>query len=82
MEKKFGFEFDLSENTMITGCAGGIGLAIAEAFARYGADIALCDIQSDAVEAAASRIRSDFGVRANPYTLDVTKADQIESVAV
>ncbi len=81
MNKTRGYEFDLTGKTaMVTGGAGGIGLAIAEAFARYGAAIALCDIQDEAVKAAAKRIEAEFDVSARPYLLDVTKTDQIDAV--
>lgn len=40
---------------LITAGAGGIGLAIAESFAREGARIALCDVRADAVQAVRQR---------------------------
>ena len=83
MVKERGYEFDLSGKTaMITGAAGGIGLAIAEAFTRYGADAALCDIRQEAVQEAAVRLARMFGVETRAYVLDVTKTADIEDVVV
>lgn len=42
---------------LITGGAGGIGIAIARRFAAAGAKIALVDLREDAVEAAANALR-------------------------
>ena len=79
--KKRGYEFDLSgKKAMITGSAGGIGLAIAEAFARYGADVALCDIQQEPLEEAAGKLAGEHGVLTRAYVLDVTKTADIEGV--
>ena len=81
MVKERGYEFDLSgKKAMITGAAGGIGLAIAEAFARYGADVALCDIRPETAQEAAERLAREFGVRARAYALDVTNVADIEGV--
>jgi 3-oxoacyl-[acyl-carrier protein] reductase len=55
---------------LITGGARGIGFASAERLARSGAWIALADIDGEAVEAAAARLRAT-GVDARGYRLDV-----------
>jgi len=81
MVKERGYEFDLSgKKAMITGAAGGIGLAIAEAFARYGASVALCDLQQEAVQEAAVPLAREFNVQTRAYMLDVTKTSGIEGV--
>jgi rhamnose utilization protein RhaD (predicted bifunctional aldolase and dehydrogenase)/NAD(P)-dependent dehydrogenase (short-subunit alcohol dehydrogenase family) len=49
----------------VTGAAGGIGLAIAEAFAAQGAAVALIDRNGDACKAAADRISGAFNVEAD-----------------
>lgn len=47
----------------MTGAARGIGLAIAEAFAREGASLALADVAAEPLAAEAGRIAREFGVR-------------------
>ncbi len=77
---KRGAEFDLDGKTaMITGAAGGIGLAISRTLARYGADVALCDIQKEPVQRAAADIATAWGVRASSQILDVTQKDSINA---
>jgi NAD(P)-dependent dehydrogenase (short-subunit alcohol dehydrogenase family) len=41
---------------VVTGAASGIGNAIATAFIEAGAGVLLCDVQADALEAAADRL--------------------------
>lgn len=55
----------------ITGGASGIGRATALAFAREGADVALCDLDADALEAAAAEVR-ERGRRAFARPVNVT----------
>jgi 3-oxoacyl-[acyl-carrier protein] reductase len=61
---------------LITGGARGIGFASAERLARSGAWIALADIDGEAVEAAAARLRAT-GVDARGYRLDVADPDSV-----
>lgn len=46
---------------IITGAAEGIGAMLAEGFARHGMDVALLDIQEQAAEATAARLRAATG---------------------
>jgi NAD(P)-dependent dehydrogenase (short-subunit alcohol dehydrogenase family) len=55
----------------ITGAARGIGLGIARALAREGANIALADLQEDRLAAARAEVEA-LGVRVATYPLDVT----------
>jgi len=59
--------------SIVTGAARGIGFACAAALAAAGADIALCDLDEAAAEAAAATLVRESGVRARGYALDVTQ---------
>jgi NAD(P)-dependent dehydrogenase (short-subunit alcohol dehydrogenase family) len=41
---------------VVTGAAQGIGAAIATAFARFGADVAVCDRDADGLDATVAAI--------------------------
>ena len=59
------------KSALITGAASGIGKDIALTFAREGASIAVADLDKEAADATAARIR-DGGGRAIGIALDVT----------
>jgi NAD(P)-dependent dehydrogenase (short-subunit alcohol dehydrogenase family) len=62
------------EVAVVTGAAQGNGLAIAHGLAAAGAAVAICDIDGDAAEQAAGRIRAG-GARAFATVLDVSDAE-------
>jgi 3-oxoacyl-[acyl-carrier protein] reductase len=55
---------------VVTGAARGIGQAIAEAFARFGADVALCDRDAEGLSASARAVER-AGRRSLAGVLDV-----------
>jgi NAD(P)-dependent dehydrogenase (short-subunit alcohol dehydrogenase family) len=61
-------------SVLVTGAAGGIGLAAAQAFAAEGARVVLADIDLDRAEAGAAGIRDDGGV-AQAFRVDVSDYD-------
>lgn len=68
----------LTEKTaLITGAGRGIGYAIAEAYAREGARVAIADLDHEGAEAAAAAIR-DAGGEALGLAMDVTDEDAVE----
>ena len=60
---------------LVTGAAAGIGLAVAEAYAREGARLVLADLNATPGEAAACRLR-DAGTETLFLTTDVTDPEQ------
>jgi NAD(P)-dependent dehydrogenase (short-subunit alcohol dehydrogenase family) len=64
----------------ITGAARGIGFAVAQAFARHGASVALIDVAQGPVEAAAASLRDD-GAQALAIAADVTSPEDMRAAA-
>jgi 3-hydroxybutyrate dehydrogenase len=66
------------KSVVVTGSTSGIGLAIARAFAKEGANLALNGFgEAAAIEKERAGIEKEFGVRAIYSPADMTKPDQI-----
>ena len=66
---------------VVTGASGGVGRAIAHAFARRGASVGLLARGREGLENAAQEVRS-LGGQALVLPADVSDADQVEAAAV
>ena len=66
------------KQVFITGGSVGIGLAVAQAFAREGADVVIGARQEARVVAEAAKIAESFGVQTLGIAMDVTKPEDIE----
>ena len=66
------------KSAYVTGAASGIGLAIAELFAKEGAKVAIADLNQAAADAAAARINAGGG-KALGLGVDVTSEKQVDS---
>ena len=64
---------------LVTGGGRGIGLAIARAFAREGADVVVADMRLDEAERAAAEIGA-LGRRAVAIEVDVAQPEQVEAM--
>ena len=74
-------KFDLKgSRAVITGGAGGIGLASAEALAEYGAEVVICDVNSSALQSGREALAKK-GIDAQAVVLDVTKSWEVGNVA-
>jgi 3-oxoacyl-[acyl-carrier protein] reductase len=65
------------KKALVTGAARGIGHAIAIAFAREGADVAILDLKQDSAERTANEVRG-LGVNGVAVAADVSKEDQVK----
>ncbi len=65
---------------VITGGAGGIGTAMARAFAGRGAQIVLADIHEESLALAAKQL-SEAGARVLAVPTDVTQRERVEALA-
>lgn len=65
---------------LVTGGAGGIGLAIATAVAEAGADVAIVDINLETAESAAEKLAKETGRKVIAFRADVSKEDDNEWV--
>ena len=68
-----------NKSVLITGATGGIGAAIAKAFAAQGADLILCGRDSDALQALHVKIISRYRVRTFLHAFDLTDPDAIKT---
>ena len=65
---------------IVTGAASGMGLDAAQAFAKEGANVVLTDVNSEAVEAAADKIKKEGG-SAVGIQVDVRDYSQVKGAA-
>jgi NAD(P)-dependent dehydrogenase (short-subunit alcohol dehydrogenase family) len=73
-------ELQVGKVAVVTGAASGIGLALAERFARAGLDVVLADVENDPLRAAAERIEG-LGANALAVPTDVSDEAAVQALA-
>jgi len=73
-------ELTAGKVAVVTGAAGGIGLALAERFAASGLHVVLADVDASALTAAGTRVR-DRGVDTLEVVCDVSDEADVEALA-
>ena len=66
---------------VVTGASQGIGLAVAEALAREGAQLVLCGRDEERIRAAAVKVERSFGAVAIAVQADVTELAAVERLS-
>lgn len=69
------------KRALVTGSTAGIGLAIAEALAREGAQVIITGRKPDAVTAVVDRLRAEIGTEVHGFSGDLTTAAGAEDLA-
>src|SRR3954469_6544639 len=70
-----------AKTAVVTGSTSGIGLAVARAFAKDGANVVINGFgPADAIEQERTNIEKDFGVKALYSGADMSKGDEIASM--
>ena len=70
-----------TRHALVTGSTSGIGLAIARAIAKEGADVVINGFgDKDAIETERSKIEKEFGVKAFYNGADMSKGTEIEAM--
>lgn len=67
------------KTVLITGASRGIGFALAEAFAKEGANLSLCATREEALKEAAAKL-SSYGVKIYTQAVNVVKSEDCESM--
>lgn len=65
---------------LVTGGAGHIGVALADALAELGASIGVVDLDSRACDAAAARVAAAHDVRSTGYAIDLQDTDAVRQL--
>ncbi|RFU81393.1 sorbitol utilization sou2 [Trichoderma arundinaceum] len=74
--------FSLAGKTaIISGAGGGIGLAIAKAFAEAGANVAIWYHTNDEALEKAATIEKAYNIKCRAYQVDVTSCSEVEAAA-
>lgn len=81
-EKQGDNMFDLAGKVaVVTGASSGLGVQMATAFARQGADLVILARRVERLEELAKKLREEYNVNVLPLRCDVTNTDDINAAA-
>ena len=66
---------------VVTGAAGGIGYAVCEAYASNGANVAMIDINQEALDTKAAKLKEDYGTETLTLAIDLASVAEIREAA-
>ena len=66
---------------VVTGASSGLGVQLAKAFARQGANLVVLARRVERLEELANKLRNEYGVKVLPVQCDVTSTEDIEAAA-
>ena len=66
---------------VVTGAAGGIGYAVCEAYASNGANVAMIDINQEALDTKAAKLKEDYGTETLTLVVDLASVAEIRDAA-
>ena len=61
----------MARNVFVTGATSGIGLCIAEAYAKYGDNVLISGRRAEVLAEVQGRLSKEYGVRVETLVLDV-----------
>ena len=69
----------MARNVFVTGAASGIGLCIAEAYAKHGDNVLISGRRAELLGEVQARLSKEHGVRVETLVLDVRSREDVES---
>ncbi|MFW9825111.1 MAG: SDR family NAD(P)-dependent oxidoreductase [Candidatus Thorarchaeota archaeon] len=68
------------KGVLITGAASGFGRGVANAFSKYGADLALIDINEEMLEQTSKNLKQETNKKVLPVVCDVSDSRQVKKM--
>ena len=69
----------MAHNIFVTGATSGIGLCIAEAYAKHGDNVLISGRRAELLGEVQARLSKEYGVRVETLVLDVRSREDVES---